>query len=429
MDKRVEDVCVELENVATMVLAGTDRDLTLREWHGWNHAALTRHDLANVAADLARRLRALPATDLDPNVLEKLVSVPGKLKMLNQESVMRLFDGNGAQAVPAYMETIRWVEDLVRPLFQWCELLDSEMLPPKLARKLKSYNATIDQMIPDQEKLKRQLLTIEEATDAALSLPTDLQTLHEARQTIQSISKNCDAMSREVDGFWRNSKAVFEHIQTVEQKSDAIVERCEEAFRITTTKGLAGAFDQRATALNRSMLGWIALFILALVIGGVVGANRIDLLTKTLLTANVNWSVVTIEVFITVLSLGGPIWFSWIATKQIGHRFKLAEDYAYKASVAKAYEGYKKEAVRLDPKFELRLFSSALSRLEEAPLRFVEDANHGSPWHELFESDSFKDAISSVPNFRDKLLDFVQGVTVGSKSAEGITTAKGGTES
>ena len=79
-----------------------------------------------------------------------------------------------------------------------------------------------------------------------------------------------------------------------------------------------------------------------------------------------------------------------------GHR--LAEDYGYKASVAKAYEGYRREAARIDEDFENRLFDSALTRLEEAPLRLVDEESHGSPWHELISSDAFKAALDKVPD-------------------------------
>jgi len=93
---------------------------------------------------------------------------------------------------------------------------------------------------------------------------------------------------------------------------------------------------------------------------------------------------------------------AWIATKQIGQRFRLVEDYAYKASVAKAYEGYRKEAVRIDKDLEARLFASALTRLEEAPLRLIEEKTPGSPWHEFVESDAFHQALKSVQGFSDQ---------------------------
>lgn len=51
------------------------------------------------------------------------------------------------------------------------------------------------------------------------------------------------------------------------------------------------------------------------------------------------------------------------------------------------------------------MFSSALSRLEEAPLRLVEDEYHGSPWHELFSSPSFQKALEKVPELKDKFIE------------------------
>lgn len=89
-------------------------------------------------------------------------------------------------------------------------------------------------------------------------------------------------------------------------------------------------------------------------------------------------------------------------------RFRLAEDYAFKASVAKAYEGYRKEAARIDPEFESRLFSSALSRLEEAPLRLVKDQGHGSPLQEIMNSEAFQKIASDIPEFRDKFIDLTK---------------------
>lgn len=115
-----------------------------------------------------------------------------------------------------------------------------------------------------------------------------------------------------------------------------------------------------------------------------------------------------LHIVLSILSLGAPIWFAWVATKQISQRFRLSEDYAFKASVAKAYEGYRKEAARIDESFEARLFSSALSRLEEAPLRLVESDTHSSPWHELISSPQFQKALETLPELRDKFIELAK---------------------
>lgn len=124
----------------------------------------------------------------------------------------------------------------------------------------------------------------------------------------------------------------------------------------------------------------------ALAIGAWIGHERIQILTTTLNKTNLNWGIIWIQIILSMTSVIAPLWFAWLATKQISQRFKLAEDYDFKASVAKAYEGYKKEAAKIDEEFEARLFNVALTRLEEAPLRLVESTNHGSPSHEFLES-------------------------------------------
>ena len=124
------------------------------------------------------------------------------------------------------------------------------------------------------------------------------------------------------------------------------------------------------------------------------------------------------HIMLSLLSVGAPLWFAWLATKQIGQRFKLAEDYGFKASVAKAYEGYRKEAARIDEAFEARLFSSALTRLEEAPLRLIEETSHGSPWHELISSKSFQKALDTVPELKDTFIE------ISKKGMKKITPSK-----
>lgn len=113
----------------------------------------------------------------------------------------------------------------------------------------------------------------------------------------------------------------------------------------------------------------------------------------------------SINFIMAILSIGAPVWFSWLATKQIGQRFKLSEDYAFKASVSRAYEGFRKETARFDKDMEAKLLNSALTRLDELPLRLIETESHGSPWHELVSSNVVKQAISKIPSFPEKVKD------------------------
>jgi hypothetical protein len=150
------------------------------------------------------------------------------------------------------------------------------------------------------------------------------------------------------------------------------------------------------------MFLWVFGLLSALFIAGLISAERFP----TILAAvggKPDWGVVMANVILGAVSLAAPVWFAWVSTKQIGQRFRLSEDYGYKAALAAAYEGYRTEAARLDKSFEAQLFATALGRLDELPLRLVEKNIAGSPMHELFTSAEFKEAADKFPSLADRI--------------------------
>lgn len=147
------------------------------------------------------------------------------------------------------------------------------------------------------------------------------------------------------------------------------------------------------------MWTWVVGLVVALVAGSYFGSSQLHTLSELFKQPDVTTSVVILNLMLSLLSVGAPVWFGWLATKQIGQRFRLSEDYAFKASISRAYEGFRREAARVDKDMEARLLASALTRLDELPLRLVEPDSHGSPWHELASSDLVKDAMRAVPGF------------------------------
>ena len=117
-----------------------------------------------------------------------------------------------------------------------------------------------------------------------------------------------------------------------------------------------------------------------------------------------------------------------MATKQIGQRFRLAEDYAFKASISRAYEGFRREAARVDKDMEARLLASALTRLDELPLRLVETDSHGSPWHELASSDLVKDAMRAIPGFAGQVKELAAKAMTAVAPSTARATAQQATE-
>jgi hypothetical protein len=185
--------------------------------------------------------------------------------------------------------------------------------------------------------------------------------------------------------------------------ADAVLDKVNAAYRAATSQGLAQSFAKRSTELSSSMLLWVLVLVAALCVSGFLASNRFpEILTA--IGGKPEWAVVFVHALLGAFSLAPSVWLAWVATKQIGQRFRLAEDYSYKAALSTAYEGYRNEAAKLDPLFEAQLFATAIGRLDELPLRLIEKEVHGSPLNEFLKSSRVKEDLKFVPGYKDKLI-------------------------
>jgi len=405
MHEALSDLCDSLEDLADSLLNSWSENRTLKDLYGWHHPPLTRQDIAEIPQSLIKKLEKFDIDEIDKEIEDKIKFFPNKVEQLKRDTITHIFNGNAHQALPAYMATMNWINLILEPLFSWENLKDTKAMPHQMAKRLRTIKAEIDQLTPNKEEITNQIQLIQDATEAAESLPTDLQALIDARAKIERLSDDSIKFHSAIEQRNNSTNAYEQAITSRANAAEKLVIQCEEAYRITTTKGLAAGFDQRAGKLGASMWVWVAGLVLSLGIGAILGSKRISSLTESLSTPDPRWEIIIAQVLLSALSVGAPLWFAWVSTKQIGQRFRLAEDYAFKASVAKAYEGYRKEAARIDEAFEARLFSSALTRLEEAPLRLVEADHHNSPWSELFSSPHFQKALDTIPELKDKFIE------------------------
>ncbi|MEY4507444.1 MAG: hypothetical protein RL297_2022 [Pseudomonadota bacterium] len=404
MNEQLEAVCRALDALGGAITSGWSGDQTFCEAWGWNCPAVTRHDAAAIATSLAAEIREADIQEIDEETSEFLGDLPRTLKVVQTQTVPQFWNGNNGAAYAAYLGTISSIRASLHPLLGWKTIPDPKTLPGHTVRRLKSIQAEVEALAPNKDQLQKQLQEIAQAHTVAENLPLDLKALADARQKVVSHADAAEAAAKRIDVATEASNEDVRKTKINAEEAAKLVAQCEEAYRITTTKGLAAAFDQRATRLGWAVSIWVVGLVAALAFGSYLGAQRLEALTQVLAAPSINWASILLHAILSFLSIGAPIWFAWLATKQIGQRFRLAEDYAYKASVAKAYEGYRREAARIDPEFEARLFASALTRLEEAPLRLVDTTTHGSPWHEALSSSPVQKTIDAVPELRDRAL-------------------------
>jgi len=407
MTESITNLCDALDELSEYVLECWVDDRVLRDVYGWAHPPVTRHDLADIPFKIAESIRALKLTNIDDELQNQLEELPLRLKSLHSETVPNMFNGNGPQAIPVYFSTLDWIRQIISPLMGWETLQDNKALPKALLSRLRNIQTELDNLIPNKDSLSNQIQLINDATEAAESLPTDLHNLKEARAKVIEIQEDSSFDRKKITEHKTSVEAQLKSINELHEQAKQLIANCEDAYRITTTKGLAAAFDQRASDLKISMRWWVGGLFLALCVGAWIGHERIQILTTSLAAPNLNWGVIWIQIILSITSVIAPLWFAWLATKQISQRFKLAEDYDFKASVAKAYEGYKKEAAKIDEEFEARLFNVALTRLEEAPLRLVDSVNHGSPTHEIVDKTGLSKVSERIVHKVEDVIDSI----------------------
>jgi hypothetical protein len=362
---------------------------------------INKHDLEFQMASLLRKIE--DNKELLVSYASGVAVYEERLKWVMDNYVPKII-ANGSSPIFAYWATISEFE---KSLDSWIAqglsaIKDKAKISADLKRigkQVRSMEALLAGLEPRSGGLKEKIERIEHAHDAADQLPTDLESLADARARIESL---VNGAVKDIGVLGNSRDAAVEidsELSRIKTNAEAVLGRCETAYASATSQGLAAAFSERSNALNGSIKGWVFGLVAALSIGSYTGSMQINKLSAALAAQQTSLEVILVNVFLSALSIGAPVWFAWIATKQIGDRFKLSEDYAFKASISRAYEGYRREAARLDPDLEISLLASALGRLDELPLRLVEAKTHGSPFQELLSSEPIKAALKSVPGF------------------------------
>jgi len=385
--------------------------------HGWNQVHIDKSDISNLLHNFISKLKNYGDAEL-PNGLTS--TIEDHIKNINRLNItsQTYFTNNASYLVhnvPSILLTLYTViDDVDFELFSFQNIQDKKLLPRGLAARLRSTEIHLDSIDESSETLHNKIKAINDAHEAAESLPTDLASLKEAKSQLNELIKNAKSeveslkshlitINEEASSFKINAKKASEEAESFKvstqkfsEEASSLVAQCDDALQITTTQGLAAGFDQKANELKNSIWIWIGGLLIALLSGAYIGSERVLALTQAL-NNQLTTGQAILHTIMSIFSIGGPLWLAWISTQQINQRFKLSEDYSYKATVAKSFTGFKKFAERFDPSTEERLFNSTLDRLDEMPLRLIAGKDYNSPWHEFIDSDAFKSAITVVP--------------------------------
>ncbi len=382
MDNLISRLSDELNAVANVLQSSGLDPRRLNEVYGWNLAAISKQQLAEIPIYLSRKVQAEISSEIGEDDQKRLTELIASLTSMRNNSIPN-FIASPAAGLTAYLDTMSFVSGVLEEVFGWQKISDQNHIPKNIARRLQNQVQRLSQIDTEFSLLGDKVKAINEASEAADALPTTLSDLTNAQALTSQLAEQSRADGKKIEASLIEANSIIETLKEIHTRSDSLVKKSEEAFRITTAAGLAGSFHERARWLNWSIAAAIIVLLVALGSAIWINHDRLSVFKQMLDQPTVDGTKFSIQLIIIAVGLGAPIWLAWMATKQIGYRFRLAEDYEFKAAVAKAYEGYRKEAVSIDPKLAERLFESTMKRFDEHPLRLVERATAGSPLGEI----------------------------------------------
>lgn len=424
MDPQVAPLCNELTQLIADIRTHVPAGAAINMAHGnWSLPGLTVEDIVTPIADLLALLdRGAGGFHGAPDLVQSFAQ---RITFLRGNTVPQIWT-SAQLAVPALQLTLDAIKRIASPPAETVEAVQVAEDLRSAVRQLRGLRARLKTLEHGTASMDVIFQEITAAHAAALQLPEDLENLSDVRAELSQLKIEAERDRVAVLSAKNSAEEAQLALVAAAAEADESVKKAHHAYSVATSQGLAAAFAERSRKLSLSMSAWVFGLACSLVIGSYLGKGQLMHLSEMLKTPDASNSVIVLNFLLSVLSVGAPIWFAWLSTKQIGQRFKLAEDYAFKASISKAYEGYRREASRIDPELEIQLLRSALTRLDEQPLRLVETANHGSPWQDLMSSEVMKEAFKTIPNLNGQILSYVSTLTgkgKGGNSPIGATTS------
>jgi len=419
MNDALQNLYTQLNLLATAVRANVSSDEPFSILHGnWSLPGVTKDEIAEEIEEVMASIQSIDGANLGDSE-ERITDYSRRISFLTANTAAYL-PSQPVSAVPAIIITINGLKRSLEPVLNQDKRKENARQLRRIGIQVRSMEAKLRDLEPRTVSITSMVSRIEDAYESADQLPTDLATLSESREQISELLTNAGKDHSKILTHLESASEIDENLKKKDEDASAVLERCETAYSAATSVGLAAAFSERSSTLSTSMWFWIGGLALALACGSFFGSSQLQNLRVLFEKPEVAPSLLAVNLLLSLLSVGAPVWFAWLSTKQIGQRFRLAEDYAFKASIARAYEGFRREAARVDPDMEARLLASALSRLDELPLRLVETQTHGSPWQELASSEAVQAALKSVPGFAEqvKALALTGVATVGAATTK-----------
>ena len=408
----MHDSLVSLQNEVDETIAVFQANVPHKEAfnirsNSWNRPALSPLDILDDLADLSNIISLYDVDDLGSDFVNRLHQFTIALKFARANTISQVISDEPT-AIINYIISIRSIRRFLQMSLGDDRQVSLVSRMASLRGTLKAIDDEIAPVLPKVNELSVIVGDIENAHKAAGIAQEDLTRISEMKIQIEAFNTTIRELLEQSGSRYGKLEKMEKEISKAHRGIQELLSESRSAYTTINSISLARAFGGRSKHLLYHSWGWIALLIISLGLGGFIGMIRLDTLSELALKPDVSLNIMLINVVVSVLALGAPVWLAWIATKQINQQLKLSEEYGYKASVFGTYEAFRLEAEKIDNAAKEELLEIIFARLNELPIRHIDDKNHGSPMQEITSSNIVKRAFMAVPGFATQVVELAR---------------------
>lgn len=234
----------ELQQLAASVKATVPSNEPFNIAHGNGFfPGLTRDELAQAADGIIELISARGGDVLAANET-LLADYPRRLVFLRTTTLPQLW-GNPASGVPAFFITLDGLRRALEPAMGITtdEAIEASKTLKRLTNALRGVEARINDLGPRSTNLLVMVERIEHAYEAADQLPSDLDTLREARGQLQELLRVSIADRGLIAASLTEAELSRGKMSASEREAEIIIKRCDDGYRAQTSEGLASGYS------------------------------------------------------------------------------------------------------------------------------------------------------------------------------------------
>lgn len=317
------------------------------------------------------------------NGTDEVVNLVNAIEKLNT-AIWQYGFHNLSEEVLGYQEKLNQLKNLDLEI-KWLqnELENGINLKSELAQllhEIKTATETIQAYVTTAEENAKNTtdktnLTLELSKKSTETLSSIQQTEKEAKESasaVATLKEKVDNWSKEIKGLSETSEKISKNITDQENELNRVIQLTEKTHKQVesllpgaASAGLASAFKQRKDEIVKTNKYWVGGFVLSLL--GLLGMVVWMIKIFQEHGSNIEWWMFFLQRAPLLFPL---IWLGWFFGRNYGHMVRLEEDYAFKESISRSFEGYKNQMKEVDPSHALpQLCGNTISILSETPLR------------------------------------------------------------